>query len=147
MEGKVKLQMVVATFGSSALGKFKVGYLNMGTSEVLSSKSSHRDDFMHLIASIWKICRGQKMRGVQFIPRGVISAQDRGVLILIATRGGCPVHPPTCPPVSRVESQPIQINVANLSPFWKQLLLDNHYLHITLHLLVKIFSQKGHCKG
>ena len=52
MEGKVKLQMVVASFGSSALGKFKVGYLNMGTSEVLSSKSSHRDDFMHLIASI-----------------------------------------------------------------------------------------------
>ena len=52
MEGKVKLQMVMATFGSSALGKFKVGYLNMGTSEVLSSKSSHRDDFMHLIASI-----------------------------------------------------------------------------------------------
>ena len=43
--------------------------------------------------------------------------------------------------------QLLQINVANLTPFWKQLLLDNHNLHKNLHLLVKRPCQKGHCKG
>ena len=43
--------------------------------------------------------------------------------------------------------QPLQINVANLTPFWKQLLFDNHNLRKNLHLLVKRWCQKGHCKG
>ena len=41
--------------------------------------------------------------------------------------------------------QLIKINVARLTPFWKQLLLDNRNLHINLHFLVKdtVKAQKG----